>query len=123
MIDKTILESSFKIQCNCVSQFGIEYMRSNLVIKNQNMFNGSIKDNNAPYSVVELKKDIDLDYCEGYVAFINNIFDNMTEECKEILYNEYFTISKPNWWLSKYSKSTLYRLKRQALREFLIYVI
>ena len=58
-------------------------MRSNLVIKNQNMFNGSIKDSNAPYSVVELKKDIDLDYCEGYVAFINNIFDNMTEDVKK----------------------------------------
>lgn len=123
MIDKSILTSSFKIQSNCVSQFGVEYIRTSLIIKNQKLLENIIQEENSPYTAAEIKADLDLDYCRNYVSFINSVFENMTAEFKEIIYNDYFTVENKNWWAKKYSKSTLYRLKKQALKEFLIYVI
>lgn len=123
MIDNSILKSSFKIQSNCVSQFGIEYMRTSLLLKNQKLLETIVQEDSSPYSIAEIKRDIDLQYCANYVAFIDSVFENMSKECKEIIFNDYFSASKNNWWVNKYSKSTLYRLKKQALKEFLIYVI
>ncbi|MEG0168612.1 MG284/MPN403 family protein [Anaerorhabdus sp.] len=36
-----------------------------------------------------------------------------------ILRNEFFGYSKPNWYRDYYSKSSFYRLKKQAIDEFI----
>ena len=64
-----------------------------------------------------------MNYCENYINYIDNILNSMECEDKRILQNEFFSKSNPTWWYGIYSKSTFYRVKKRAVRQFLTYVV
>lgn len=123
VLDKTVLESSFKIQCNSVAQYGKEYIRVKLLLANQHIIHDLIKEQEVYYSIVDIKKEISMNYCENYINYIDNILNSMECEDKRILQNEFFSKSNSTWWYGIYSKSTFYRVKKRAVRQFLTYVV
>lgn len=62
------------------------------------------------------------DYLNHYYLFIDDVnqaFLNLDNLDKEIINNDFFTPCQYDWWKKYYSKSTYYRLKSQAMSEFL----
>lgn len=53
------------------------------------------------------------------VKAIDEILNSMKEDEKDILRNEYVLNYPRNWWQNYYSKSRYYRIKSNALRNFI----
>lgn len=123
ILDKTVLESSFKIQCNYIAQYGKEYIRVKLLMANHDLLHDMVQEKENIYSLVDIKNDISISYCENYITYIDNILNSMECEYSRIIQNEFFSKKDHSWWYGVYSKSTFYRLKRKAVAEFLQYVV
>ena len=54
-----------------------------------------------------------------YVVFINQCFEKLEENEKEIINNEFFFQEYPMWWKDKYSPKSFVKYKKLAIRHFL----
>ena len=58
-----------------------------------------------------------------YIDLIEKVLSSLTAISKEILNEEYLKANKnDNWWENKYSRSTFFKLKQVALKEFYVYI-
>lgn len=119
--NNTVLESSFKIQCIYVEQYAKEYMRAKLNIANYQFLKSTVREQDLNYNAIDLKKEINYSYLKNYVTYIDNILSMLDSEQQYIIKKEFFGIKTKNWWISDYSRSTFYRLKRKAVTQFLMY--
>jgi len=81
------------------------------------------------YLMAKNKKEDDLKICEEdsnnyndyshFVLKVEKVFESMDSVSKEIINNDFFFQSYPFWWVKVYSRTTYYRLKSQAIREFM----
>ena len=87
-----------------------------------------VKNNN--FSVVEglgveYRKDKSnqkINYSEKVDIFINHIdnaLNSLDQELRRILINDFFEVRKDYWYLEYYTRSTYYRLRKEAIAEFL----
>lgn len=53
------------------------------------------------------------------LQMIQITLDACSEHTKMIIKNEYFNLKKHEWYLEYYSRSSFYRLKKQAIIEFI----
>ena len=123
ILDQSVLNSSFKIQCNSVAQYGKEYQRVKIAIANHELIKDMIQEKETIYSLVDIKDAISIHYCENYITYIDNILNSLNDDSRRILQNEFFDRKNAGWWYDIYSKSTFYRLKRKAVIQFLQYVL
>ena len=57
-----------------------------------------------------------------YIDLIETILNNLTFLSKEIIENEYLKNFDITWWKGKYARSTYFKMKQLAYKEFYIYV-
>ncbi len=53
------------------------------------------------------------------IAKINFILASLENTVRDILWNEFFFQIDKFWWMRKYSRSTFYRLRKQAVNKFM----
>ncbi len=53
------------------------------------------------------------------IAKINFILASLESAVRDILWNEFFFQIDKFWWMRKYSRSTFYRLRKQAVNKFM----
>ncbi|HCK87366.1 MAG TPA: hypothetical protein DHW39_01000 [Erysipelotrichaceae bacterium] len=53
------------------------------------------------------------------VRYIDRALRDCSGDTQLIIRREYLEISSPTWWQEKYAKSTFYRLKKEAVQEFM----
>ncbi len=53
------------------------------------------------------------------IAKINFILASLESAVRDILWNEFFFQIDKFWWMRKYSRSTFYRLRKQAVTKFM----
>ncbi len=68
--------------------------------------------------VKEAKGLYDIDI--GYVGLINCVLSGCSRETRLIITEGYLKDSDPKWYLEYWSRTTYYRKKREAIKEFLI---
>lgn len=67
--------------------------------------------------------DVEKEKLQSYVNYIEKILENLTPISKEIIYEEYLNNKKnESWWNKKYSRSTFFKTRQMAIREFYVYV-
>lgn len=54
-----------------------------------------------------------------FINFIDGTLELLIKEHKEILVNDYFQQEDKGWWQQYYSKTTYYRIKTNAMNDFL----
>lgn len=75
------------------------------------------------YDSLNLKDVKSKEELQNYIQFIETIINNLTNESKEIINKEYLSIDKDkNWWKGKYARSTFFKMKQFAYKEFVLYV-
>lgn len=58
-----------------------------------------------------------------YIRLIDEILNALTACSKLIIMNNYFQMTNDkNWWIQHFTRSSYYRKKEQAMKEFLSYV-
>lgn len=98
----------FKQKDVIIKKIGIDYKKANL-----------IKENNFIY---EEEKGFYLKEEDFYLKIkskVDYVLMNLERELSMILYKEYFSVKDETWWVYYFSKSTYYRLKNKAMKEFL----
>ena len=65
--------------------------------------------------------EVGLTAYQNYVERVICAYDNLNEEEKNIINNEYFYQDYPNWWKSLYTRSSFAYKKRSAMKRFLSY--
>lgn len=90
-----------------VERIGSCYRRSR---KRQDLMNntGCIRENARLYHA-----DADLIY------LVDRTLKDCTKDTQNIIRHEFLEVSDPYWYEAYYSRSTFYRLKREAIDEFL----
>lgn len=101
----------FKEKDSIIKKIGIEYRKANLLELEINCVNEE--------ESVYLENDKKEKYYENVRKKVDYIFLQLDDQLSKIIYNDYFTLKKDNWWIFFYSKSTYYRLKNKAMDIFL----
>lgn len=74
------------------------------------------------YKATILTED-ELEESRLYVEYINTVLNNISAFSKEFILNEFVKYqNNPKWWESSYNRSTFFKMRKAAFREFLIYV-
>lgn len=60
--------------------------------------------------------------CLNFSQAVEMVLSMMDPRFSQLIVNEYFEI-RPDWWFDLYARSTFYRIKHQALVEFISYFI
>lgn len=60
---------------------------------------------------------------ESFCEIIHQIQKYLSRDAYFFIEHEYLNFYDPNWWVSYFSRATYYRLKHQALNEFLEYAL
>lgn len=55
----------------------------------------------------------------AYVRTINRVLSDCSRDTRYIITHEYLSNSESGWFLDCYSRSTFYRLKKRAIKEFI----
>lgn len=58
---------------------------------------------------------------EAFIAYVNDVFTMLSPESRVLLANDYYWKKGVYWWIETYSRSTYYRRKNKALKEFAYY--
>lgn len=56
---------------------------------------------------------------QKYVQRVNDAYETLDDVSKDIINNDFFYEDYPLWWTSRFSKTTYFRLKKQAMLKFL----
>ncbi len=56
-----------------------------------------------------------------YVNYIDEIINHLSEDAQEIFKNEFVVSNNNSWWERKYNRSKYFKVKKNALSEFLLY--
>lgn len=81
-----------------------------------------LKNNNK---IIELKhgKEIIRLSCENYIKLVDFVLNNLDQQDKFILENNFYKDNKESYWWSRYfSKSSYYRVSKKAYINFLNYL-
>lgn len=108
----TVAISKFKQKDLIIKKIGMDYKKMQFLDKHSFMV---FEDEMNEYS--NYKKDIN--YFKELKAKTDYILLQMDKELSKLIYNEYFSVKKDNWWIYYYSKSTFYRLKNRSMDNFL----
>ncbi len=58
-----------------------------------------------------------------YVNYIEKILSVLSNDSKEYIENEYIlNLNNASWWTKKYNRSTYFKVRKNAINEFLLYV-
>lgn len=77
-----------------------------------------IKQDQQMLNQLEKKKRL-----EDYVEVIDHIHHHLSKDHLAFIENEYLNHYDTNWWMYLYSRATYYRLKHDALNEFIEQVL
>lgn len=56
---------------------------------------------------------------QQFVLRVHRAYDELDDEEKEFINNDFFYDEYPKWWVTKYSMSSYYRKKKITMRKFL----
>jgi len=74
-----------------------------------------------PWNIEEVRKEPKGSEKRAVLDRFDSVIANFSkEEYKRIITKDFIEHADNHWWMSYYSKSTYYRLKREAMIEFLI---
>lgn len=99
------MEEKFKQKDNIIKKIGTDYRKTEFLKLNNFSINENLEEKRNYYNELKLKVD--------YILL------QLDEELSNLIFNEYLTTRKDNWWIYYYSKSTYYRLKNKAMNSFL----
>ncbi len=58
-----------------------------------------------------------------YVQYIEKILSVLSHDSREYIENEYIlNLNDASWWTKKYNRSTYFKVRKNAINEFLLYV-
>lgn len=78
---------------------------------------------NLEYNKASTLSDDELEDSRVYVKYIDAILANISSFSKEFIVNEFIRYyNNPKWWTTKYNRSTFFKMRKAAFREFLLYV-
>lgn len=116
-------DSSFKTQCKVLKELANQFIKSEIIIANYKNFQGMVLEKDELYVTSFFQDNNKIVYGEYFIHYINSIFAKLRGEYTNIIYNEFFLKQDKCWWFNKYSRSTFYRLKKRAVKEFISYVV
>ncbi len=109
----------FKEKCKIISVIIKEYKRALIYtsmigdeIKNK------ISDNNDIGSESYFRKEQ-----LNLISVVECVLGLLKEEQKEIIENDFISVGETNWWQDKYSKTTYYAVKNQAIDNFTYFLL
>ena len=70
------------------------------------------------YGYRMVNKDHTLDDGVEFVYYVEKVIHSLPDDYERIILNEFLNKKTPKWWMESYSKSTFYRLKAKAIKEF-----
>jgi len=78
----------------------------------------------SPVSMVlhEPSYPISLHEEKHYMAMVELALKRLLEDERRIIRNDYFFDQTNNWWCTYYSRSLYYRIKKQALNQFIAFL-
>ena len=78
---------------------------------------------NLQFNKASTLTDEELEESKLYVKYIDTVLSNISTFSKEFILNEFIKhYNNPKWWTTKYNRSTFFKMRKAAFREFLIYV-
>lgn len=106
---------SIKDKTNEVKKYLIRYRKSLIEIQYYDALSLRVTD--------ERGKLCDKEKLIQYTKYIEDILSVLSEESQEYLKNEYINSNNNSkWWMTKYNRSTFFKIKKNAIEEFLLYV-
>lgn len=99
------MEENFKQKDDIIKKIGKDYRKTEFLKLNTFSIYENLDEKRSYYNELKLKVD--------YILL------QLEEELANLIFNEYLTTRKDNWWIYYYSKSTYYRLKNKAMNNFL----
>lgn len=63
------------------------------------------------------------DNLETLVSFVETVFHSLSKDQYTLLVNDYLEPKERDWWMSYYSRSTYYRIRRKLVDDVLFYLI
>lgn len=94
-------------------------------IKSGKSFNqeGLLFDSGSKYNIFwKLSTETTLSENEREIVRINFILSSLNTKEKEIIWNEFFFNDDKFWWMSKYNRSTYYRIRAKAIDNFYLLI-
>ncbi|MCD7808219.1 MAG: hypothetical protein LUH02_02670 [Erysipelotrichaceae bacterium] len=81
-----------------------------------------IKETSTPYNIGESSMLAQLQKkqrLEAYVLVVEQIHSCLSESTLDFVNHQYLNFYDPHWWEDKYSRSSYYRVKNNALDEYI----
>lgn len=80
-------------------------------------------DSGSKYNIFwKLSTETTLSENEREIVRINFILSSLNTKEKEIIWNEFFFNDDKFWWMSKYNRSTYYRIRAKAIDNFYLLI-
>ena len=70
-------------------------------------------------SILNHKSDVNLDEYHFYVNAVQETFKELGVVAKQFISNDFFYPANDGWWEKLYSRSTYYRLRGEAIKQFI----
>ena len=112
------MKETFKNKENIIRKLAKDYQRSKIIeLKGANILN---KDNIGEKIVGYMDTREKYHYYDSLQTKIDYILERMEWEYSNFLKREFFNcVTRSDWWLCYYSRSTYYRKKNKAMNVFL----
>lgn len=110
--DETILKKTIKEKKLEVDRIMLQYKKSQIECQ----FFEAIPN-------IEKKRNVHKQKAIQFVKYIDKIISILSISAREYIVNEYIeNHNNPQWWIKSYNRSTYFKVKKNAIEEFLSYV-